>query len=166
MGCADGSQAMEFAQLEETIARLPSVLAVRVTGRSTRPEEIHVLAVPEKTAKQVVRDVQTLIMARFGLDIDRRIVSVVQIGPDQIPSADDRPAIIGVHEIPEGTRVTVAVTLRWHGEDYVGTATGPAAGSARLRLVGEPPSPRWRTSSWTTRWRSMPSGRPRSACGG
>ncbi len=31
----------------------------------------------------------------------------------------------------------MAVTLRWHGEEYVGTATGPAATSARLRLVGE-----------------------------
>jgi hypothetical protein len=29
------------------------------------------------------------------------------------------------------------VTLGWHGEEYVGTATGPAAQSARHRLVGE-----------------------------
>jgi len=44
---------------------------------------------------------------------------------------------MGVHEIPEGPRTTVAVTLGWHGEEYAGTATGPAAQSARLRLVGE-----------------------------
>jgi hypothetical protein len=31
----------------------------------------------------------------------------------------------------------VVVTLLWHGEEYVGTATGPAAPSARLRLIGE-----------------------------
>ncbi|NQV06904.1 hypothetical protein HQ535_10150 [bacterium] len=128
---------MDYQQLEETLARLPSVMAIRVAGTGDRLEEIHVLAAPEKAAKQVVRDVQTLVMARFGIEIDRRIVSVVQIGPDRISADEDRPAIIGVHEIPEGTRVTVAVTLRWHGEDYVGTATGPSASSARLRLVGE-----------------------------
>jgi hypothetical protein len=61
---------------------------------------------------------------------------VVQIGPDTV-GEDDRPVIIGVHEIPEGARTTVAVTLKWHNEEYVGTATGPAAASARLRLVGE-----------------------------
>ena len=38
---------------------------------------------------------------------------------------------------PEGSRTTVVVTLLWHGEEFVGTAAGPAAPSARLRLVGE-----------------------------
>jgi hypothetical protein len=127
---------MQYRELEETLARLPSVQAVRVTGDGDRVREVHVLAVPEKTAKQVVRDVQTLAMARYGIEIDRRVVSVVQIGPDLV-SEEDRPAIVGIHEIPEGSRTTVAVTLRWHTEDYVGTATGPAAPSARLRLVGE-----------------------------
>ena len=55
----------------------------------------------------------------------------------QVVVTDDRPAIMGVHEIPEGSRTTVVVTLLWHGQEYVGTATGPAAPSARLRLVGE-----------------------------
>ncbi|HSG78834.1 MAG TPA: hypothetical protein VLD62_04570 [Acidimicrobiia bacterium] len=128
---------MDYRELEETLARLPSVNAVRVVGDRDRVREVHVLAAPDKAAKQVVRDVQTLALARFGVDIDRRSVSVVQIGPDRISSDDDRPAIIGVHEIPEGARTTVAVTLRWHNEEYVGTASGPAAQSARLRLVGE-----------------------------
>jgi len=62
---------------------------------------------------------------------------VVQIGPDRLRADGERPVILGVHETPEGNRTTVAVTLRWHGEEYAGTATGPAAPSARLRLVGE-----------------------------
>ena len=128
---------MDYRELEETLARLPSVNAVRVAGDRDRVREVHVLAAPDKAAKQVVRDVQTLALARFGIDLDRRIISVVQIGPDHIRTEEERPAIIGVHEIPEGARTTVAVTLRWHGEEYAGTATGPAAASARLRLVGE-----------------------------
>ncbi|MBM3694624.1 MAG: hypothetical protein FJW79_01610 [Actinobacteria bacterium] len=128
---------MDFRELEETLARLPSVHAVRVSGDRSRVREVHVLAAPDKAAKQVVRDVQTLALARFGVDLDRRIISVVQIGPDRIRPEEDRPAILGVHEIPEGARTTVAVSLRWHGEEYSGTATGPAAASARLRLVGE-----------------------------
>jgi len=128
---------MEYRELEETLARLPSVHAVRVIGDRERIREIHVLAAPDKAAKQVVRDVQTLVLARFGIDLDRRLISVVQIGPDRLPRDEDRPSILGVHDIPEGARTTVAVTLRWHGEDYPGTATGPAGPSARLRLVGE-----------------------------
>lgn len=128
---------MDYRELEDTLARLPSVHAVRIIGDRDRVREVHVLAAPEKAAKQVVRDVQTLVLARFGIDLDRRLISVVQIGPDRLQADQERPVILGVHEIPEGARTTVAVTLRWHGEEYAGTATGPAAPSARLRLVGE-----------------------------
>jgi hypothetical protein len=128
---------VDLQELEETLARLPSIHAVRLAGDRERIREVHVLAAPEKAAKQVVRDVQTLAMARFGIDIDRRVISVVQIGPDRIGVEDQRPAILGVHDVPEGPRTTVAVSLQWHGEEYVGSAGGPAAPSARLRLVGE-----------------------------
>lgn len=128
---------MDIHELEETLARLPSINAVRIRAEDDRVTEVHVLASPEKAPKQVVRDVQTLALARFGITIDRRTISVVQIGQGRLPGDEDRPAILGVHEIPEGPRTTVAVTLGWHGEEYVGTATGPAAQSARLRLVGE-----------------------------
>ena len=128
---------MDLRELEETLARLPSINAVRVAAEGGEIREVHVLAAPDKSAKQVVRDVQTLALARFGIVVDRRAVSVVQIGPELIRTDDDRPAIMGVHEIPEGSRTTVVVTLLWHGEEYVGTAAGPAAPSARLRLVGE-----------------------------
>jgi hypothetical protein len=128
---------MDYRELEETLARLPSVNAVRIAGDRSRIREVHVLAAPDKAAKQVVRDVQTLALARFGIDLDRRVISVVQIGPDRIRVDEDRPVIIGVHEIPEGPRTTVSVTLRWHNQEYTGTASGPAASSARPRLVGE-----------------------------
>jgi len=75
---------VDIAELEETLARLPSVNAVRVAGGGGEIREVHVLAAPDKAPKQVVRDVQTLALARFGITIDRRVISVVQIGPDRI----------------------------------------------------------------------------------
>ena len=128
---------MDIQELEETLARLPSINAIRIVGGKDGIREVHVLAALDKAPKQVVRDVQSLALARFGITIDRRAISVVQIGPERLDPGEDRPAIKGVHEIPEGAKTTVAVTLGWHGEEYIGTATGPAAQSARYRLVGE-----------------------------
>jgi len=128
---------VDIQELEETLARLPSINAIRIVGGKDGIREVHVLAAADKAPKQVVRDVQSLALARFGISVDRRAISVVQIGPERLDPGEDRPAIKGVHEIPEGARTTVAVTLGWHGEEYVGTATGPAAQSARYRLVGE-----------------------------
>jgi hypothetical protein len=128
---------VDIQELEETLARLPSINAIRIVGGKDGIREVHVLAALDKAPKQVVRDVQSLALARFGITIDRRAISVVQIGPERLDPGEDRPAIKGVHEIPEGAKTTVAVTLGWHGEEYIGTATGPAAQSARYRLVGE-----------------------------
>ena len=130
---------MDYREFEETLCKLASVDAVRVVGNSERITEVHVLSAPEKSPKQVVRDIQSLAMARFGANVDRRVISVVQIAPDQVVgnSAADRPKIVALKEVPDGNRTTVGVTLTWHGEDAVGEVTGPAAASARLRLVGE-----------------------------
>ncbi len=130
---------MNFREFEETLCRLPAVDAVRVVGDSERVTEVHVLSGPEKSPKQVVRDVQSLAMARFGASIDRRVISVVQIAPEDRPPGvgGERAKIVGIRESPEGNRSTVTVTLEWQGEQHTGTSSGPAASSARLRLVGE-----------------------------
>lgn len=127
---------VNYAELEEALCRLPTVDAVRIVGDNGRVAEVHVLAAPAKPPKQVVRDVQSLAMASFGVSIDRRTVSVVQIERgDRTPG--DRPAILDIKEVPVGARVTASVTLGWQGEVFVGEADGPAASATRLRLVGD-----------------------------
>ena len=129
---------LNFEELEETLTRLDSVDAVRVVGDGTKVAEVHVVATSTKPAKQVVRDVQSLAMARYGTNIDRRVISVVQLAGDDLRRhTPERPVIVGIQEEPDGSRLTVRVTLGWQQSDHVGIASGPAATSARLRLVGE-----------------------------
>jgi hypothetical protein len=129
---------LNFEELEESLTRLASIDAVRIVTEGEKVAEVHVLAAPEKPAKQVVRDVQSLAMARYGTNIDRRVISVVQLTPDKVrhPSRS-RPVLVGIREEPDASRATVHVTLGWQSQEYVGSAYGPAAASARLRLVGE-----------------------------
>ena len=81
-------------EFEDELKRLPGIIAASVvTGPDAVPTEIHVLAEPGKPPKQVVRDVQSFAMLKLGLDIDHRIVSVVQIGADERrgrPRSSDR----------------------------------------------------------------------------
>jgi hypothetical protein len=64
-----------------------------VTGADALPTEIHILANPGKPAKQVVRDVQSVAMAQYGIDIDHRIVSVVQIAVDEVDVGSPIPEL-------------------------------------------------------------------------
>src|SRR5207244_81264 len=69
-----------YADLETELCRIPEVTAARiVVNDQGKPTELHILALPDKHAKQVVRDIQSVAMASFGLDLDRRLISVVQL---------------------------------------------------------------------------------------
>lgn len=131
--------------LEQALTQIQGVRAASVvTGPDAKPTEIHVLAGGGKPAKQLVRDVQSLAMAKYDLDIDHRIVSVVQLDADDLAvvttesatgSDTPRPVMTTVQlRTTKGeTEATVAVTLAEH--TFEGSAIGPGTASARPRLV-------------------------------
>jgi len=140
-------------ELEDALRHIPGVRAASVvTGPDAVPTEVHVLASPGKPAKQVVRDVQSLALASFDLDIDHRIVSVVQIGDDEEVAAatggetsdgrspaetSQRPAISAIMVRTSGQQAEATVTVTYGDAVFEGKATGPAAGSHRGRLVAQ-----------------------------
>jgi hypothetical protein len=125
-------------ELEATLGRLPGVQAVRVvTGPDARPTEIHVLASREKTPKQLVRDIQSAAMAQFDLELDHRIVSIVQFDEADAPggNAANRVLIATINAQTTGLEATATVTLASGGTLYDGTATAPATASSKPRLI-------------------------------
>ncbi len=127
---------MRYRELQETLERLPAVQAVRVVESNGHVSEVHVVAAPGKSPKQIVRDVQSLALAAFGVPVDRRVVSVVQIEGDRLAPAE-RPSVEDISESPSGSRTQMQVKLSWRHEIFVGTSVGPAAQETRPRLVGE-----------------------------
>jgi hypothetical protein len=135
-------------QLERDLLRVPGVKSVRVVGDDT-PSEIHVVASSKRPPKQVVRDVQSLAAAGYGMPIDHRIVSVVQLDED----ADVPPPLQSVDPVDVTQRTEsdeepvqrlvlervvlaskwdsgwVKVALRW--PDGTSTEGAGAAGSSR-----------------------------------
>ncbi len=139
---SDESPEDEVLELERELCRLPDVSAARVvTDDIGRPTEVHILAHGSKHAKQVVRDVQSVALASFGIEVDRRIVSVVQLHTDGVPTepaapaAPDRPVLVHVASEITGLRSLVRVTLARSGDEAVGFAEGSVATTARHRLV-------------------------------
>jgi len=146
--------------LPEFEAALRAVPGIREASVRTTPDahpiEVHVLAGGVKPAKQVVRDVQSVAMAQFDLDIDHRIVSVVQIPDDAVEageSADDvaaeqvsdpaaaasddilRPALTSISTKKAEGETVVDVTLSIGREVYTGHATGPSGPAHRPRVI-------------------------------
>jgi hypothetical protein len=140
-------------ELEDALRQLSDVRAVSVvTGPDAQPIEVHVLATPGKSPKQVVRDVQSLALAQFDIDLDHRIVSVVQIGDAPAagdaegdaaghaqsspePEASPRPVISAISTRTGDGECEVEVTLRAGADLFTGTALGPVGQQQRARVV-------------------------------
>ncbi|MBV8949277.1 MAG: hypothetical protein JOZ99_00260 [Actinobacteria bacterium] len=137
----DGHGESDWQDLEREICRLPDISAARIVVDDTgNPVEVHVLALPGKHPKQVVRDIQSVGLASFGIELDRRIVSVVQFGNDtaggSTGSGDGpRTVIAGITAETSGLRSLVRVTLQRGDEEAVGFAEGSVATATRHRLV-------------------------------
>lgn len=70
-------------EIEEAIAGLDGIEAVRLVPGERRPvDELHAIIAPERDPKQTARDLQTLLAARYGIDVDRRVISIVQLPAD------------------------------------------------------------------------------------
>src|SRR5579864_6931969 len=77
---SDVRSRVAIEDIESALSRIPSVTAARVvTGAAGRIAEVHVLARRDRAPKQLVRDVQSVVLASFGLELDYRTVSVVQL---------------------------------------------------------------------------------------
>src|SRR5262245_58625642 len=132
-------------ELEDALRQINGVRAASVvTGPDGIPTEVHVTAAPGKAAKQVVRDVQSLAMARYDIDIDHRIVSVVQIDDEDVtlvpdaheaPELPSRPAISAIAVRSGKGEAEATVSLTAGASVFEGTAHGPAGHSHRARLV-------------------------------
>jgi hypothetical protein len=136
----EGMDELDLTEVEREICRLPDVTIARLVAEpSGRVSEVHVVAHAGKHPKQIARDVQSIALASFGLELDRRIISVVQLGGDvldsQVLTTHPRPSVVAITAEANGLRSLVRVTLARDDEEAVGFAEGSIATSARHRLV-------------------------------
>jgi hypothetical protein len=142
-------------ELEDALRQVPGIRAASVvTGPDAVPTEIHIVASTSKGAKQVVRDVQSLAMAGYDIDIDHRIVSVVQFDddidgveadglrsiirmPDTAPAIDilPRPVIAAITIRTAGSEADASVVVRTGDATYDGRSIGPSTMSHRHTLI-------------------------------
>lgn len=143
---------VDVEEVEREICRLPDVEIVRIVAdHAGRVTEVHVVAHGTKHPKQIARDVQSVALASFGIELDRRTISVVQLGDGdgepEIDTATDadradlrdggspRPSIERVTVQTAGVRADVTVGLRLGDHEAQGHAEGSVAAATRHRLV-------------------------------
>src|SRR6476660_351282 len=102
---------IDVAKIEELLSQVRGVMAVRVVLEDQGGiDELHVVGSPGRSAKQMVRDVESLLYVRGGVRLDHRKISLVQIAESAIQPAQVRIRLLVISRTT-GEQATVTVTL-------------------------------------------------------
>lgn len=118
-------------------------------------DEIHVISSSELGAKQIVRNIESALLAQFGLQVDHRKISIAQVRHQDLPplpderkpeaeaaekarTTDRRLLLDGFQmERRAGERVLCRVRLRNSDDVYEGEHEGPDYSKSRLEVTAQ-----------------------------
>lgn len=124
---------------EQAIKQVKSVLAARINVNNYGEiEEVHILSGSGRAPKQIVRDVESILVAQFNLQIDHKKISVAQVGDDEEVTLANvgsrRPKIVGLTLRTINGIAEVKVELLSGDKLMEGIAQGPSSAHNKLRL--------------------------------
>ncbi len=123
---------------QSLISKLNGVYAAHVVFSDLQePTEIHVLANNRRNVKSIVRDVQSAISARYGIDVDYHIISVAQVSSNVLSGICFRLMYSGINMRSFGKEVEVSVALSRDDERFTGSSVGSAIPFSRMRCIAQ-----------------------------
>ena len=138
---------LDVEAMQRDLARIPAVTSARVIVEDEELREVHIVCGSGRSPKLVGRDVQSLLAARWGVDIDHRKVSVVQLEGAEpgTPATDTEPQPQSPPDAPAPTTApatamitieSLTIALTGSGaEATVTVAAGGRQGTGRARGV-------------------------------
>ena len=127
--------------LEQAIKQIKSVIAARINvNNQGEIEEVHILSQSGRAPKQIVRDVESILIAQYDVQIDHKKISVAQVDDEEeVPIAtivSKRPKLVGLTHSTVNGMAEVKVELL-AGDKLEGVAQGPSSSNNKLRLFAE-----------------------------
>lgn len=123
-------------EFEQIIRQVRGVKSARVVCAGDRICEVHVLANQDRHPKQIVRDIESAVMVRTGLQLDHKKISIAQVEEEETSQGGaGRPRLGEVSVVSRGLEAEARVTLAFGELLIEGTATGPNTAKNGLRLV-------------------------------
>jgi len=127
----------ENPDFEVLINKIPGVISSRLVMEDQTITELHILSNFSRTPKQIIRDVQSALMAGYDMELDHKVISVAQIEDGKVSKRSFRLKLKHIDLSMEDNRLTTTVHLTKGGKEYTGSANGGSSIHNRYRLVAE-----------------------------
>lgn len=126
---------MDFQSVQDIITKIQGVTHVKVVNEDEELKEVHVIAGTTRSAKQIVRDIESSIFAIFGYRIDRKIISIAQIDTGEIKRSLNRIIYQGISVHIEDNTVECEVRLSCGNEEFISTESAISTSVNRKKVV-------------------------------
>jgi len=128
----------DIESYQKLLNKIPGVINTKVIiNEEGELTEIHVLADLSRGAKQIVRDVQSALLASCNLSVDHKIISVAQIDNNNIGIRESRLVIESIQIYSRSGKIEACVLLKKDDQVYEGISVGGNSSKGRLRVISE-----------------------------
>jgi len=122
--------------IQSVICKLPGIINCSIIcNEDNSIGEIHILAALGRNVKQLVRDIQSAISAKFNITVDYKKISIAQINEMEFNDARVRIESIAVKSIDNMIEATVAVS--YDDKLFEGKSRKVKSKSNRVKAVAE-----------------------------
>ncbi len=135
---ADVVSLSDTTTIEEILLTVPGVRGARILRASdTDIGEVHIIASPRRSPKKIVRDIESVLVVRFGYRIDYRRISLVQLAEG---ATVDRVSLDRVEQAQQPDGLYIEVDLlngeqRYSGRCALDDDAAAAAGKATVSAL-------------------------------
>lgn len=127
---------MDIEIIEKDIEKLESVVSCKIVLNDYGLiEEIHIVSNNTRGAKQIARDVQSVLLALYNIPVDYKKISIAQIGDERIKRQENRLRLLGVYHDTLGSKATVKVSLSNQDNIFENSITGVNASRNISRML-------------------------------
>lgn len=113
----------EVIEYTSYIDKLPGVLNSNIVLNGDEIAEIHILSDISRSPKQLVRDIQSLLMAQFNKEIDHKVISIAQIDVCVPQRSSTRLVIEEVAFTKRRASSEFRVSLSYKGQVHCGASS-------------------------------------------
>lgn len=122
-------------EIEEVLNSIHGVLSSKVVIENNNIEEIHIMATTERNPKQISRDIQSIMIAKFDMDLDHKKISIAQIHQPTTKKSERRIEVEEININVNGSHIRVGVKLHQDGISYHAEEEGLNTTSNAYRII-------------------------------
>ncbi len=116
---------MDYKLIEDNLKKINAVVSSKIVfSENNRIDEIHIVSNGHRGPKQIARDIQSVLLATYDVDVDHKKISIAQIPEDLEKKEGCRMKLEGVLRETSGSTAAIKVTFSKEGEDFSAARTG------------------------------------------